>query len=87
MRKRLLEKVLLLDFEPYDKQTVVVVVDALVNFPVLENYADFLLEFCVGALGIGAGSSRLEENPEIEDVEQKGAVPSTHPCLVYQISF
>ena len=53
---------------------IVVVVAAPVNFPVLENYADFLLEFCVGTLGIGAGSSRLEENPEGEDAVEEGAV-------------
>ena len=53
----------------------------------MDDYADFQGEFRVAALGIGTGSSRLEENPEIEDVEQEGAVPSTNPCLVYQISF
>ena len=51
-----------------------VVVAAPVNFLVLQNYADFLLEFCVGTLGIGAGSSRLEENPEVEDAVEEGAV-------------
>ena len=61
---------------------IVVVVDALVNFPVLENYADFLLEFCVGTLGIGAGSSRLEENPEVEDAVEEGAVHvQPHPWI------
>ncbi len=40
----------------------------------MENYADFLLEFCVGTFGIGAGSRRLEENPEVEDAVEEGAV-------------
>ncbi len=28
----------------------------------------------MATLGIGTGSSRLEENPEIEDIEKEGAV-------------
>ena len=36
-------------------------------------------------LGIGTRSSRLEENPEIEDAEQEGAV--LHHILPFIITF
>jgi hypothetical protein len=38
------------------------------------NYADFLREFRVANFGIGTGSSRLEEIPEVEDAEEEGAI-------------
>ncbi len=47
---------------------------AAVNFPVIQNYSNFLREFCVATLGTGAGSSRLEEIPEDLDAEEEGAV-------------
>ena len=46
----------------------------LLNSPVMGNYADFLREFRVANFGIGTGSSRLEEIPEVEDAEEEGAI-------------
>jgi hypothetical protein len=51
----------------------------------MKNYADVLRGFCVATLGIGTGSSRLEENPELENAEQEGA--GLHHILPFIITF
>jgi hypothetical protein len=43
------------------------------------------VDFCVATLGIGTWSSRLEENPEMDDAEQEGAV--LHHILPFILPF